>query len=164
MYLAQVEHWWLNDYVTVSASVSGELLPTSVTFHEVTQSINLLTAQVLLFCHEIPVRIGGKTPTHCQWVCDCRQSQCRRSTAACVRVLQICTTHRLVHRRSNCLLNLLAYFVFQTLSVAADRIWRIRLGKRAAVQRTTASALGPLFTTFCACAHNCIYIPRMREV
>ena len=68
MYLAQVEHWWLNDYVTVSASVSGELLPTSVTFHEVTQSINLLTAQVLLFRHEIPVRIGGKTPTHCQWV------------------------------------------------------------------------------------------------
>ena len=54
MYLAQVEHWWLNDYVTVSASVSGELLPTSVTFHEVTQSINLLTAQVLLFRHEIP--------------------------------------------------------------------------------------------------------------
>ena len=54
MYLVQVEHWWLNDYVTVSASVSGELLPTSVTFHEVTQSINLLTAQVLLFRHEIP--------------------------------------------------------------------------------------------------------------
>ena len=54
MYLAQVEHCWLNDYVTVSASVSGELLPTSVTFHEVTQSINLLTAQVLLFRHEIP--------------------------------------------------------------------------------------------------------------
>ena len=52
MYLAQVEHCWLNDYVTVS--VSGELLPTSVTFHEVTQSINLLTAQVLLFRHEIP--------------------------------------------------------------------------------------------------------------
>ena len=42
------------DYVNVSASVSGELLPTSVTFHEVTQSINLLTAQVLLFRHEIP--------------------------------------------------------------------------------------------------------------
>ena len=40
--------------MTVSASVSGELLPTSVTFHEVTQSINLLTAQVLLFRHEIP--------------------------------------------------------------------------------------------------------------
>ena len=54
MYLAQVEHCWLNDYVTVSASVSGELLLTSVTFHEVTQSINLLTAQVLLFRHEIP--------------------------------------------------------------------------------------------------------------
>ena len=56
MHLAQVEHWWLNDYVTVSASVSGELLPTSVTFHEVTQSINLLTTQVLLFRHEILVR------------------------------------------------------------------------------------------------------------
>ena len=56
MYLAQVEHCWLNDYVTVGAGVSGELLPTgtSVTFHEVTQSINLLTAQVLLFRHEIP--------------------------------------------------------------------------------------------------------------
>ena len=53
MHLAQVEHWWLNDYVTVSASVSGELLPTSVTFHEVTQSINILTTQVLLFRHEI---------------------------------------------------------------------------------------------------------------
>ena len=53
MHLAQVEHWWLNDYVTVSASV--ELLPTSVTFHEVTQSINLLTAQVLIFRHEILV-------------------------------------------------------------------------------------------------------------
>ncbi len=58
MHLAQVEHWWLNDYVTVSASVSGELLPTSgsVTFHEVTQSINLLTAQVLIFRHDILVR------------------------------------------------------------------------------------------------------------
>ena len=56
MYLAQVEHCWLNDYVTVSASVSGELLPTSVTFREVTQSIILLTAQVLLFRHEIPGR------------------------------------------------------------------------------------------------------------
>ena len=44
----------MNDYVTLSASVSDELLPTSVTFHEVTQSINLLTAQVLLFRHEIP--------------------------------------------------------------------------------------------------------------
>ena len=58
MYLARIEHWWLNDYiyVTVSASVSGELLPTSVTFHEVTQSMNLLTAQVLLFRHDILVR------------------------------------------------------------------------------------------------------------
>ena len=46
----------VNDYVTVSTSVGGELLPTSVTFHEVTQSINLLTAQVLLFRHEILVR------------------------------------------------------------------------------------------------------------
>ena len=56
--------------MTVSASVSGELLPTSVTFHEVTQSINLLTAQVLLSFSvtRYRVRIGGKTPTHCQWV------------------------------------------------------------------------------------------------
>ena len=63
MYLAQVEHWWLNYYVTVSA-VSGELLPTSVTFHEVTQSINLLTAQV----SRDTVRI------HCQWVLSLRLS------------------------------------------------------------------------------------------
>ena len=71
MYLAQVEHCWLNDYVTVSASISGELLPTSVTFHEVTQSINLLTAQVLLFRHEIP-GTNRRQDTHslslCQWV------------------------------------------------------------------------------------------------
>ena len=44
--------------------------------------------------------------THCH--CDCR-----RSAAACVRVLRICTTHRLVHRRSNCLLNLLATLYFR---------------------------------------------------
>ena len=54
-------------------------------------------------------------------VTDCRR---RRSAATCVvGVLLICTTHWL-HRRSNCLLsvlNLLTYFVFPTLSVAADR-------------------------------------------
>ncbi len=115
-----------------------------------------MTMNRLQDTHSLSLSVSGS--------CHC---DCRRSAAACVRVLRICTTHRLVHRRSNCLLNRLAYFVFQTLSVAADRIWRIRLGKRAAVQRTTASAadaMGPLFTTFCACAHNCIYIPRMREV
>ena len=49
--------------VTVSASVSGELLPTSVTLHEVTQSINLLTAQVLLLGHEILVRSATLSTT-----------------------------------------------------------------------------------------------------
>ena len=110
MYLSQVEHCWLNDYVTVSASVSGELLPTSVTFHEVTQSINLLTAQVLLFRHEIP-GTNRRQDTHSLSVgpVTVDSVDCRRSAAACIRVLRICTTHRLVHRRSNCLLNLLCW-------------------------------------------------------
>ena len=83
MYLSQVEHCWLNDYVTVSASVSGELLPTSVTFHEVTQSINLLTAQVLLFRHEIP-GTNRRQDTHSLSVGPVTVD-CRRSAAACVR-------------------------------------------------------------------------------
>ena len=151
-------------WLSVPASVVNCYLPLSPSMKLGSPSISWLH-KYSFSVTRYRVRIGGKTPTHCQWVLSL--STVSSELAACVRVLRICTTHQLVHSWSNCLLNLLAYFVFQTLSVAADRIWRIPLGKRAAVQRTTAStadAMGPLFTTFCACAHNCIYIPRMREV
>ena len=49
------------------------------------------------------------------------QSDCRVSPEP-VGLFRICATHWL-HSRSNRLLNLLAYFVFSTLSVAAVRIW-----------------------------------------
>ena len=159
----------MNDYVTVSASVSGELLPTSVTFHEVTQSINLLTAQVLLFRHEIPgtnrrqdthsLSVGPVTVTVDSVVgapltaSDSGPGQ----GSSNLHDAPVGTSSVELPAESAGLLCI------------SDFIGRCgsNLKDPTAVQRTTAfaaDAMGPLFTTFCACAHNCIYIPRMREV
>ena len=75
MYLAQVEHWWLNDYVTVSASVSGELPASVVNCYLPLSPSMKLGSPSISWLHKYSfsvtryrVRIGGKTPTHCQWV------------------------------------------------------------------------------------------------
>ena len=168
MYLAQVEHCWLNDYVTVSASVSGELLPTSVTFHEVTQSINLLTAHVLLFRHEIP-GTNRRQDTHSLSVGPVTVTV----DSVVGAPLPASGFFKFARRTGWYIVGRTACWIcWPTLYFRLYRSLRIESegsdsGKRAAVQRTTASvadAMGPLFTTFCACAHNCIYIPRMREV
>ncbi len=94
---------------------------------------------------------------HSQWVSDSKSCQWLSSPSErrCLRWGS--SNLHWLHRRSNCLLsvpNLLAYFVFPTLSVAADRFWR----ERWLLHQT------PLLTTFCACAHYGICIPRMCEV
>ena len=85
-------------------------------------------------------------------VSDVTQSDCRVSPEP-VGLFRICTTHWL-HSRSNRLLNLLAYFVFSTLSVAV-------VPEESDARKRSLPHQTPLLTPFCACAqptafHACV--------